>query len=65
MSRLQCAVSERCPLTPYVTVWANGVSAEAMAPFRPKTPVCRRHVGMLIEHAISRSSDVRIERIGS
>lgn len=63
MTRHACEVSERCTLTAYVTVWANGASAEAMQPFRTVTRTCRRHVSMLIEHATSKSIDVRIRRV--
>lgn len=61
--RITCEVSTKCAYRPYVTVWANGATAESMKPFNPITVTCRRHIGMIIDHALRRTSDVRVKGV--
>lgn len=58
-----CEVTSNCPYTPYVVVAVTVRSQADMAPFGPVTATCRRHVSVIIEHAVKFKGYVRVRGI--
>lgn len=58
-----CEVTTKCPLRAYARVVVAIPTTGAMAPYGADTPSCRRHVAMVIEHALTRKLPVRIKGV--